>query len=58
MQNWEFPGDPVVRTQSSHCQGFGFHTWSGKQDPTSFRAQTKKKKIDKEQAKLSNEQSK
>ena len=26
---WEFPGDPVVRTQHSQCWGLEFNLWSG-----------------------------
>ena len=26
---WEFPGGPVVRTLSSHCQAPGFSPWTG-----------------------------
>ena len=29
LQQWEFPGGPVVRTQSFHCHEIRFHLWSG-----------------------------
>ena len=25
----DFPGDPVAKTQHSHCNRPGFHPWSG-----------------------------
>ena len=38
----EFLGGPVVRTLCFHCQGHGFHPWSGNYNRTSRTARPKK----------------
>ena len=44
QRDWDFPGGPVVKTPRFQRRACRFDPWSGKLDPTGYRAQQKKKK--------------